>query len=98
MPEVPALAVTATATKEMPDDIIEMLKMNNAKVTKMNNAKVTKINIDRSNIYMVFKEKTNIWDDIKQYVTAEDDGNMIIYVLQKAKADEISRILETHGV
>lgn len=90
IPSVPILAVTATATEHVQDDIISMLKLRNPQKVNMG--------FDRPNIHFSFNARgKDIWDDLKPFTTLIG-GSVIIYVLQKAKSEEIAKILRTHGV
>lgn len=90
VPDVPILAVTATATPAVRDDICRQLKMQNPQVLCMG--------FDRSNIeFQVFAKSDDTWSDLKPFVT-KAKGSIIIYVIKKATAEEIASILKKHGV
>lgn len=87
---VPILAVTATATPHVRDDMVSMLRLKNPQVLCMG--------FDRANIHFSFKLKgKDIWNDLKPFTT-QIRGSVIIYVLKKATSEEIAKILRQNGV
>lgn len=53
---------------------------------------------DRPNIHFSFKPKSDdIWTDLKPFTTLLQ-GSTIVYVLKKAVAEDIAKILRKHGV
>lgn len=89
-PEVPILAVTATGTEDVRQDIIRMLGLNAPRVL------VT--SFDRPNLsYIVKRKSDSIWDDLKQWVR-DVNGSIIIYVLRITETNEISAILAQQGI
>lgn len=87
---VPILAVTATATPHVQNDIVKMLKLNNANVLCMG--------FDRPNIEFSFKKKSKeVWEDLKPHTTLVR-GSVIIYVLKRAVSEQIASILRQNGV
>lgn len=87
---VPILAVTATATPHVRDDMVSMLRLKNPQVMCMG--------FDRANIHFSFKPKgKDIWSDLKPFTT-RIRGSVIIYVLKKATSEEIAKILRQNGV
>lgn len=90
IPSVPILAVTATATQHVRDDIIYSLHLKNPHIVSMG--------FDRPNIHFSFRNKTkNVWDDLKPFVT-NVRGSVIIYVLTKKGSENIARTLQQYGV
>lgn len=90
IPDVPILAVTATATPAVRNDICQQLKMKNPQVLCMG--------FDRPNIeFQVYAKGDDTWTDLKPFVT-NAKGSIIIYVIKKAIAEEIAAILKKHGV
>lgn len=87
---MPILAVTATATQHVRDDIIYSLRLKNPQKISMG--------FDRPNIHFSFRNKTkNVWDDLKPFV-ANLRGSVIIYVLTKNGTEDVARTLEQNGV
>lgn len=72
---VPILAVTATATEHVRDDIIKSLRLKNPQCVSMG--------FDRPNIHFSFRNKTKqTWDDLRPFVK-NIRGSVIVYVLTK---------------
>lgn len=93
IPKVPILAVTATATSHVREDIAKMLHMRNPQFVCMG--------FDRPNIEFSFLPKSkNVWDDLRSYTTniVGHRGSVIIYVLRRSDAEEIAKILQDHNV
>lgn len=87
---MPILAVTATATQHVRDDIISSLRLKNPQLVSMG--------FDRPNIHFSFRTKTkNAWDDLKPFVT-NIRGSVIVYVLTRNSSEEIAQILKRNGV
>lgn len=90
IPSVPILAVTATATRHVRDDIISSLHLKNPQCVLMG--------FDRPNIHISFRSKTkNTWDDLKPFVM-NCQGSAIIYMLTKVGCEDIAKLLRTNGV
>ncbi|CAH0549846.1 unnamed protein product [Brassicogethes aeneus] len=97
LPEVPILAVTATATTKVRDDIINSLKL----ITPL----LTCSGFNRPNLYFaVFKKSfMNVCDDFNTHVMEYKDnkwtflGPTIIYCLKKKEAEDISYKLNKRG-
>lgn len=90
IPSVPILAVTATATRHVRDDIISSLHLKNPHCVSMG--------FDRPNIHFSFRPKTkSTWDDLKPFVV-NSRGSMIIYLLTKAACDDIAKLLRNNGI
>lgn len=88
--KVPILAVTATATQQVRADIAQSLRMQNTRFVCMG--------FDRPNIEFSFRPKSDsIWDDLRPYLT-NIRGSVIVYVMRKADAEQIARVLQDHGV
>ncbi|MFV0482690.1 MAG: ATP-dependent DNA helicase RecQ [Bacteroidales bacterium] len=88
-PNIPILALTATATPKVATDIQDKLKFNNDKVFKMS--------FVRNNISYIVRHR----EDKIQYtvnVTKKVLGSGIVYVRSRKKCKEISEILEQNGV
>lgn len=85
------MALTATATALVRNDIQTMLGLRNALQI------VT--SFDRPNLeFLVFEKSQNIWCDIGQWVMNLNNGTAIVYVLKRIEAEEVANILKSHGV
>lgn len=90
IPDVPMLALTATATNKVRYDIHSMLGLRNARTFRTN--------FDRPNLEFIVHEKsTSIWNDLKPWVT-DISGSVIIYVLKRFETESIVGTLWRHGV
>lgn len=89
-PNVPILAVTATATSEIRTEICTRLHMRNPQIICTG--------FDRPNIeFLVFKRTFDEWLDLKPFVT-NVKGSIIIYVTKKETSQTLATILNKHGV
>jgi len=87
LPEVPILALTATATTVVARDICKVLDLK------------TEIPIttsyDRPNLYIeIGRKKKNPVDDIKPILTKHSNKSIIIYCLTKKETEKIAEILK----
>lgn len=88
-PEVPVLALTATATPEVVDDIQKQLLFREERVFKMS--------FERSNIsYIVRKTETKIHELL--HILTRTTGTSIVYVRSRKKCKEISEFLEASDI
>lgn len=84
------MAVTATATRHVRDDIISSLHLKNVQCVSMG--------FDRPNIHFSFRAKTKSpWDDLKPFVL-NCRGSIIIYMLTIAGTEDIAKILRNNDV
>lgn len=89
IPNVPILATTATASQKVRDDIINILELKSPRVFMTS--------FDRPNLEIIVKQKTSVWNDLRQWVT-NVKGSVIIYVLKRSEAEEIAELLQTKFV
>lgn len=88
-PDVPVLALTATATPEVAQDIQEKL------LFKKNN--LLKKSFIRDNIsYLVRKSETKIHDVL--HILSRTSGAAIVYVRSRKRCKEISEFIESAGI
>lgn len=88
-PQVPVLALTATATKKVIDDIQDKLKFRKPNVLRKS--------FFRKNLaYEVFKTENKIHTLIK--LCNEIDGSGIIYVRSRNRSIELCNILKNNGI
>ncbi|XP_037048538.1 LOW QUALITY PROTEIN: Werner syndrome ATP-dependent helicase-like, partial [Bradysia coprophila] len=90
IPNVPILAVTATATKDVRNEIIRMARLNAPLVI------VTELD---PNLEFLIKRKSvgNPWRDLKPLME-NVTGSVIIYVLRIVETDEVQEALAEHGI
>ena len=83
-PTIPIMAVTATATNQVVEDIINNLNMNNPKITIAN--------FDRPNIYLKTIGVKNIsLDDINVWIDKYEGHKIIIYTNSREQTVELSK-------
>lgn len=90
IPDVPIMALTATATKSVLDDIIKVLRLKDP-------AKLCS-GFDRPNLKLIVKPKISTWMDLHRYIRAYNEGSIIIYCLTRNETEEIEKLLRGHGV
>ncbi|XP_071101968.1 bifunctional 3'-5' exonuclease/ATP-dependent helicase WRN-like [Haliotis cracherodii] len=94
-PDVPVMALTATATVDVRRDICRSLKLRNPVVTCTG--------FDRPNLFLSVAAKAEVWYDLKQHMMKKDnkfefDGPTIIYCPTKKSTMEVTSVLKTQGV
>jgi ATP-dependent DNA helicase RecQ len=83
-PDIPIMAVTATATNQVVEDIVKNLTMNNPKIVIAN--------FDRPNIYLKCIGVKNIsLDDITCYIEKYEGQKIIIYTNSREQTNELSK-------
>jgi Werner syndrome ATP-dependent helicase len=91
LPDVPILAVTATATNIVGKDI--------CKVLGFKNNDPIKTSFDRPNLYLEVRLKSkNIGDDIVPIIKKHNNESVIIYCLTKKETAKIAEILKMHKI
>lgn len=89
MPNVPVVALTATATKRVQDDISKSLGLRNPKVTRTS--------FDRANLQYHVYLKSEVIRDLRPYLF-DNNGSAIVYVLTRKQADEIAELLNKSSI
>jgi ATP-dependent DNA helicase RecQ len=87
---VPVMALTATATPKVQQDIIKNLGMNEAKLFKSS--------FNRGNLYYEVRPKQNVIKEIIKYVKQQGNKSGIIYCLSRKKVEELAETLKVNGV
>lgn len=90
LPEVPILALTATATKLVGKDI--------CKVLGFKNTEPIKTSFDRPNLYIEVRKKSKIANDIIPLIKKYANKSIIIYCLAKKETEKIAEILKIHNI
>ena len=88
-PEIPVLAVTATATPDVVDDIQEKLKFKKKKVFKKS--------FERKNLIYIVQEKENKQGYLVKTIK-KASGSGIVYVRSRHKTKEIAQLLTEAGI
>lgn len=88
--KVPVIALTATATPKVQQDIQKNLGMQNAQVFKSS--------FNRANLFYEVRPKLDIFKDIIRYVKQNDGKSGIIYCLSRKKVEELAEMLAVNGI
>lgn len=90
-PYTPCLALTATATERVRDDICQQLQLRDPFIN------VSSFN--RANLYYeVVPKATNAFDDVLKLVRQQDGGSGIIYCLSRKRVEETAEKLQRSGI
>ena len=89
--QAPIIALTATATQKVREDIKKILGMPDAKEFKSS--------FNRPNLYYEVRRKTNDIDkDIIKFIKDNSGKSGIIYCLSRKKVEELAEILKANGI
>ena len=86
----PLIALTATATPKVQNDIQKNLEMLDANVYKSS--------FRRHNLYYEIRPKNNAAKEIIKYISANSGKSGIIYCLSRKKVEELAEILKVNGI
>jgi ATP-dependent DNA helicase RecQ len=87
---VPVMALTATATPKVQQDIQKNLGMMDANLFKSS--------FNRGNLYYEVRSKQNVIKEIIKYVKQNTNKSGIIYCLSRKKVEEIAEALKVNGI
>ncbi|CAI0461432.1 unnamed protein product [Linum tenue] len=93
LPDVPILALTATAVPKVQKDVIESLCLESPLLLKSS--------FNRSNIYYEVRYKDlldNVFNDLSALLKSSGDVCAIVYCLERATCDELAAHLSKHGI
>ena len=89
--KIPIIALTATATPKVQEDVMKNLGILNAKIFKSS--------FNRPNLYYEVRAKTkNIDHDIIRFVKQNISKSGIIYCLSRKRVEELAQILQVNGI
>lgn len=89
--KVPVMALTATATPKVQQDIQKNLGMMNAKLYKSS--------FNRPNLYYEVRQKTDdVIKDVIRYIKSQPGKSGIIYCLSRKKVEELAESLVVNGI
>ncbi|ATA68855.1 DNA helicase RecQ [Capnocytophaga cynodegmi] len=89
--DIPVVALTATATPKVQEDILKNLGMSDANVFKSS--------FNRPNLYYEVRPKTkNVDADIIRFVKQNSKKSGIIYCLSRKKVEELAQTLQVNGI
>src|SRR5210317_2237955 len=88
---IPIIALTATATPKVQEDIMKNLRISKAQVFKAS--------FNRPNLYYEVRTKTNQVDsDIIRFVKQHSGKSGIIYCLSRKRVEELAQTLQVNGI
>ncbi|MCB0376054.1 MAG: ATP-dependent DNA helicase RecQ, partial [Sinomicrobium sp.] len=88
---IPIIALTATATPKVQEDILKNLGITNAKVFKAS--------FNRPNLYYEVRPKTkNVDADIIRFIKQNSEKSGIVYCLSRKKVEELAQTLRVNGI
>lgn len=88
--KVPIIALTATATPKVQQDIQKNLGMTSANVYKSS--------FNRNNLYYEIRPKQNAIKEIIKYIKTQQGKSGIVYCLSRKKVEELAETLRVNGV
>jgi ATP-dependent DNA helicase RecQ len=88
--DVPVIALTATATPKVQDDIQKTLGMTDARVYKDS--------FNRPNLYYEVRPKVNVEKEIVRFINQHKGKSGIIYCLSRRKVEEFAQLLQVNGI
>jgi ATP-dependent DNA helicase RecQ len=89
--KVPVIALTATATLKVQEDILKNLEIPEARVYKSS--------FDRENLYYEVRPKTkSVIKDIIKYIKTQPGKSGIVYCLSRKKVEELAETLVVNGI
>ena len=89
--ELKIIALTATATPKVQDDIVKNLKINNSKVFKSS--------FNRPNLFYEVRGKSQTTDlDLIKFIKSKSNQSGIIYCLSRKNTEDLSELLNINGI
>jgi ATP-dependent DNA helicase RecQ len=89
--KIPIIALTATATPKVQEDILKNLKITDAKVFKSS--------FNRPNLYYEVRSKTDqVEADIIKFVKSNTGKSGIVYCLSRKRVEELAKMLQVNGI
>lgn len=89
--KIPIIALTATATPKVQEDILKNLKITDAKVFKST--------FNRPNLYYEVRSKTDqVESDIIKFVKNNNGKSGIVYCLSRKRVEQLAKMLQVNGI
>ncbi len=88
--EIPIIALTATATPKVQQDIIKNLQMTDATLYKSS--------FNRPNLFYEIRPKRDVIKEIIRYIKYNTGKSGIIYCLSRKKVEEVAESLNLNGI
>jgi ATP-dependent DNA helicase RecQ len=87
---VPVIALTATATEKVQEDILKNLGIPDADVYKAS--------FNRPNLYYEIRQKKDVGKEIIKFIKQHEGKSGIIYCLSRKKTEEMAQMLVVNGI
>lgn len=87
---VPIIALTATATPKVQQDILKNLGMTEAAIFKSS--------FNRANLHYEVRPKVNVIKEIIRFIKKNEGKSGIVYCLSRKKVEELAETLKVNGV
>jgi ATP-dependent DNA helicase RecQ len=88
---IPIIALTATATPKVQEDVIKNLAINGAKTFKAS--------FNRPNLYYEVRPKSkNVDADIIRFIKQNNGKSGIVYCLSRKRVEELAQVLQVNGI
>jgi ATP-dependent DNA helicase RecQ len=87
---VPVIALTATATEKVQEDILKNLDIPDAVVYKAS--------FNRPNLYYEVRPKKDVGREIIRFIKQHEGRSGIIYCLSRKKVEEMAKMLSVNGI
>jgi ATP-dependent DNA helicase RecQ len=87
---IPIIALTATATPKVQQDIQKNLQMNNASLFKSS--------FNRPNLFYEVRAKRDVIKEIVRYAKLNSGKSGIVYCLSRKKVEEVAEALKLNGI
>ena len=88
-PSVPVIALTATATERVRDDIIEQLELQKGRVFRSS--------FNRANLSYSVRPKADSWDELASLLEKHRDQPSIVYCFSRQETEDLARRLNGAG-
>ena len=89
-PSVPVIALTATATEHVRQDIISQLDLEDGKVFLSS--------FNRPNLSYAVQPKSNSWEELTSLLEKRRDQSTIVYCFSRQETEDIAKYLTTQGL
>lgn len=90
LPKRPVIsAFTATATREVRDDVVRILELDNPTIVTTG--------FDRSNLYFAVETPKDRYEAVRSYIAAHPDKGGVVYCLTRKQVDEVTERLIRDG-
>lgn len=88
--DVPVIALTATATPKVQDDIQKTLGMTDARIFRDS--------FNRPNLYYEIRPKVDVDREIVKFIQKNKGKSGIVYCLSRKKVEEFAQLLQVNGI